>query len=66
MVKTVCWSWRRDLLPNPVAVQVEEGKLTLARASDIARARARELHPEVMLVAWCDQITGAYSPQIEC
>jgi len=57
---------RRDMLPNPVEVQVSSGKLTLAQASDIALAKAQEVTSDVMLLAWFDQNTGAYSPNLEC
>jgi hypothetical protein len=58
-----CRPLRRDMLPNPVDVQVDE-KLSLEQATDIAQAKARELHPDVMLLAWFNRTTGDYSPQI--
>jgi hypothetical protein len=66
MGKTACRPLRRDMLPNPVDIQVVGGKVTLAKARDIAQTKAQEVHSEVMLLAWFDQITGAYSPHIEC
>jgi hypothetical protein len=51
------------MLPDPVDVQVDE-KISLEQATDIARAKARELHPDVMLLAWFNRTTGDYSPRI--
>lgn len=61
-----CRSLRRDMLPNPVDVQVSEAHLTLAQATDIAQTKTMELHPEVMLLAWFHRQTGEYSPKIPC
>jgi hypothetical protein len=54
------------MLPDPVDVQVVDGKLSLPQAADIARAKIRELHGEAMLLAWFSQETGEYSPAIPC
>ena len=54
------------MLPQPVDVHVSGGPVDLAQATHLAQARARELHPEVMLLAWFDRNTGDYSPKITC
>ncbi len=54
------------MLPQPVDVHVSGGPVDLAQATHLAQARARELHPEVMLLAWFDRKTGEYSPKITC
>jgi hypothetical protein len=54
------------MLPNPVDVPVAETSLSLARATEIAAAQARQRHPEVMPLAWFNRHTGEYSPQIPC
>ncbi len=54
------------MLPHPVDVHVSGGAVDLAQAIHLAQAKARELHPEVMLLAWFDQKTGEYSPHITC
>jgi hypothetical protein len=61
-----CRPLRRDMLPGPVDVRVLGAPVALAQARDIAQTRARELHPEVMLLAWFDRTTGEYSPKIQC
>jgi hypothetical protein len=63
---SACRPLRRDMLPQPVDVEVSGGPVDLAQATHLAKARARELHPEVMLVAWFDQKTREYSPKITC
>jgi hypothetical protein len=63
---TGCKLLRRDMLPQPVDVQIGGGVLDLDQATKIAIARARKLHPEVMLMAWFDRKAGEYSPKIEC
>ena len=63
---SACRPLRRDMLPQPVDVHVSGGPVDLAQATHLAQARARELHPEVMLLAWFDRETGEYSPRITC
>jgi hypothetical protein len=55
---------RRDMLPHPVDVQLDMA--SLSRATRLAQAKAQELHPEVILLAWFDRQTGDYSPRITC
>jgi hypothetical protein len=57
---------RRDMLPHPVDVRLEAEMASLGRATRLAQAKARELHPEVILLAWFDRQTGDYSPRITC
>jgi hypothetical protein len=53
------------MLSEPVDVQVDE-KLSLEQATEIAQAKARELHSNVMLLAWFHRTSGEYSPHITC
>ncbi len=61
-----CQPLRRDMLPNPVDVRVAGGAVDLVQATRLAQTKARELHPEVMLLAWFDQQTGEYSHKSAC
>lgn len=51
------------MLPDPIDIQVA-GPVALAQATALAKARAQALKPEAMLLAWFDQATGEYAPQI--
>lgn len=64
--ESACRPLRRDMLPDPVDVKVADADLTLARATNLAQTRARQLHPEVMLLAWFHRRTGDYAPRVEC
>lgn len=56
----------RNHLTNPISVRVKDKTLDFAAAKEIADAKARELHPEPMLLGWYDGATGRFSPNVEC
>lgn len=60
-----CPPVRRDLLPQPVDVAAPH-HLPRPAATRLATQKAHELHGEVMLLAWFDRNTGAFSPPISC
>jgi len=60
-----CRPLRREMLPDPVDVP-GPAALTRDQGMHLAQTRARELHPEVMLLAWYDRHTGEYSPPVPC
>ncbi|MCF8061517.1 MAG: AF1514 family protein [Deltaproteobacteria bacterium] len=60
-----CAELTRDMLPNPVAVDAEQGAgMEGARERAVEEARKRMTDP--MLLGWYDRATGAFSPQVEC
>lgn len=62
---SACPPLRREMLPQPVDVRAPAHLDRLA-ATRLAQAKAQELHPEVMLLAWFDRGTGEFSPPIPC
>jgi len=65
MTTTSCPPLRRDLLPHPVDFSAP-ANLPRPEATRLATQKARELHPQVMLLAWFHRNTGEFSPPIPC
>jgi hypothetical protein len=61
-----CIPLRREMLKDPIDVDVADESLDFARARAIAEARAREVAPEPMLLAWYDRGAGQFSPRVTC
>jgi hypothetical protein len=61
-----CVPLRRDMLRDPIDVQVAEEPLDFPRAKAIADDRARQMDPDAMLLAWYNRQTGEYSPPVSC
>jgi hypothetical protein len=61
-----CIPLTREMLQDPVDIDVPDAPLDFARARAVADRRARELGPEPMLLAWYDRGAGAVSPQVPC
>jgi hypothetical protein len=61
-----CIPLTREMLQNPIDIDVPDEPLDFARARAIADRRARELAPDPMLLAWYDRDAGAFSPQVTC
>ncbi len=57
---------RKDMLKNPVHLQVEDEKLDFAQAKKLADAEAQKLTPDPMLLAWYNAKTGEFSPPVTC
>ncbi len=57
---------RKDMLPNPVSIQLHEIPGDLRAAKRIADQKAAELAAEPMLLAWYEAKTGRFSPNVEC
>jgi hypothetical protein len=56
----------KEVLSNPVDVQIGNENLTFASAKLIADQKATELASDPMLLGWYDSSTGRYSPKLEC
>ncbi|MCF8083128.1 MAG: AF1514 family protein [Deltaproteobacteria bacterium] len=56
----------KEMLPNPVFVQVNESLPDLKAARLIADQKASELASDPMLLAWYEAKTGRFSPDVEC
>ncbi len=61
-----CVALRRDMLVNPIDLQVEDDSMDFKKAKEIADRKACEISENAMLIAWFDRKTGRFSPQIEC
>jgi hypothetical protein len=60
-----CIRLTREMLQDPIRLQVA-GELDFAQARNLADRRARELGEDPMLLAWYNEATGEFSPQVTC
>jgi hypothetical protein len=63
---TTCKSVTKEVLTNPVEVQVDDEKLNFNSVRSIADQKAMEVASDPMLLGWYDADTGRYSPNVEC
>jgi hypothetical protein len=61
-----CMLLTREMLQDPIDIDVAEVPLDFARARPIAEARARQEAADPMLLAWYDRGAGRFSPQVTC
>ena len=61
-----CVPLTREMLKNPINIQVDDPNLDFSQAQALARRRAKEVCAEPMLLAWFDQTRGAFSPNVTC
>ena len=61
-----CIPLSREMLRDPIDVDVADAPLDFARARALAEARARQEAADPMLLAWYDRGTGRFSPQVTC
>jgi hypothetical protein len=61
-----CMPLRREMLVDPVDVQVDDPSLDFAKAKEVADRRASEISEAAMLISWFDRTTGEFSPPVEC
>ena len=61
-----CMPLRREMLRDPIDIDVTDTPLDFARARAIAEARARQEAADPMLLAWYDRGGGKFSPQVTC
>ena len=55
-----------EVLGELIALPAAEADLDFERARDLARAEARRIDPQAMLLSWHSRLTGEYYPNIEC
>jgi len=63
---TGCMPLSREMLRDPIDIDVTDAPLDFARARAIAQGRAREIAADPMLLAWYDRGAGRFSPQVTC
>ncbi len=57
---------KAEPLGKLVTLRVETAGLDVERARQLARAAARRIDPQAMLLSWHGGLTGEYHPKIEC
>ena len=61
-----CMPLSREMLRDPIDIDVTDTPLDFARARAIAEARARQEEADPMLLAWYDRGAGRFSPPVTC
>jgi hypothetical protein len=61
-----CILLTREMLKNPIDIDVPDKPLDFSQARATAAARARQEDPDPMLLAWYDREAGAFSPRVTC
>lgn len=56
----------RQMLKDPVELQLDAEQPTLALARQIADAAARTYDDDPMLISWFEASSGEHSPRVEC
>lgn len=55
---------RRNMLPGPLDIRLDDTELDFPAARSLADARAREVLDSPVLLAWFNGETGMHSPAI--
>ena len=61
-----CIPLRREMLVNPIDLQVEDEAIDFEKAREVADQKAFEVSENAMLISWFDRKEGAFSPNIAC
>ena len=61
-----CVALTKDMLKNPIRIQVDDDSLDFARAKQVADAEAKKVTADPMLLAWYNARTGDFSPPVTC
>ena len=61
-----CVPLTREMLQDPIEIQVDDPNLDFSQAQTLARRRAWEAGGELILLAWFDRDRGLSSPNITC
>jgi hypothetical protein len=61
-----CIPLKREMLKDPIDIEVTDASLDFARARAMAEATARREAADPMLLAWYDRDAGTFSPQAPC
>jgi hypothetical protein len=57
---------RKDMLKNPIHLEVDDDKLDFARAKQLADREAQKISPDPLLLAWYNGKNGKFSPPVVC
>ena len=49
-----------------IKLQIDDPDLDIATAGELAKAKARELNKDAMLLSWYCRKTGEFAPKFEC
>jgi hypothetical protein len=49
-----------------IKLQIDDPDLVIVTASELAKAKARELNKDAMLLSWYCRKTGEFAPKFEC
>jgi len=63
---TECVALTKDMLKNPIRIQVDDESLDFARAKQLADEEAKKVTADPMLLAWYNAKTGDFSPPVTC
>ena len=55
-----------EVLGERIELKADAAGLDVEKAGDLARAEARRIDPQAMLLSWHSGLTGEFHPQIEC
>lgn len=61
-----CKPLQKDMLKNPIHLQVTDENLDFTKAKQLADREAKKVTADPMLLAWYNAKTGAFSPPVEC
>ncbi len=51
---------------NHIRIEVDSKNLSFVQVKNIARAKAKEIAEDPMLLSWYNGINGEYFPKVEC
>jgi hypothetical protein len=63
---TDCRFVTKEMLQNPISIEVDGAPLEFSRARSFADEAAREVSSDPMLLSWYDKKTGKFSPDVVC
>ena len=65
-IMEACMPLRREMLIDPVDIEVDDESLDFEKAKEVADRKASEISEDAMLVSWFDRTSGKFSPPVEC
>ena len=61
-----CRALERNMLPNPVDLKIDNGKLDFTTAKNLSYDKANEMLEHPMLMGWYNRNSGHFSPNVTC
>ena len=61
-----CIPLRREMLVDPIDVNIADDTLDFERVKAVADQKACEISEDAMLISWFDRKSGRFFPQVEC